>query len=423
MEGINVIPWSESPFRKHKSIEEIEEGIDKISKIENLDTLNYENLHARFYEIFQTYPIHVFHLNKDFLKTLKVYRVRPSDKNINEISNPDTFSSPPWNKNLGKFGRANWRGKNVFYGSDTAHTALREAQNQYIEGNEFYVAKWGFDFNKFTTGQIRFSTFVFDIPKENPWYAFVEDFKKKHIEKLNNEFGTEEAKKHFHLDQKISQLFVDLDETKYKITAWLADQRIYFKHNTENGLYFPILIYPSVAKEKRSLNFAIHPFFVKEYMILEKVFHIKLVETNLDSLRYSIEKVGVCTNKSKVEWYTLSIDFSKLVYGIESLKCRSCGKEIDLNDIDKIIFKKDKHPIAHREIIVDFLKERDYSDFYNADDNDILEEDGIAIAVDVKFSSLHLKNITAIINDEVHTNLIMDLIVKQPLEYTKVIMK
>lgn len=46
-----------------------------------------------------------------------------------------------------------------------------------------------------------------------------------------------------------------------------------------------------------------------------------------------------------------------------------------------------------------------------------MEEDGITMAVEVKFSSIPLKNITATINDEEHANLTMDICVVRPYEY------
>ena len=136
---------------------------------------------------------------------------------------------------------------------------------------------------------------------------------------------------------------------------------------------------------------------------------------NSNSLEHSIIKIGLCSDENIVKWHTLSFDVSKSVYKIESINCYSCGNKIEIIDLNKIIFKKNNIKITHREIVHGFLKDRNYSDFYNL--NNILEEDGIAIGVEVKFSSIPLKDITATINDEEHANLTMDINVRQPFEY------
>jgi hypothetical protein len=414
MEGIKITPWNEKNVNKIKTIEEIDTAINEISSLINVDVLSYEYLHEFFFKNFDGCPITDFSIEKDFFKSLKIYRVRPNSKEIyNEIHIPDTFSCPPWNKEC-RTGRANWNGKNVFYGSDNPLTALKEAKQQNTE-REYYVAKWGFDFNKFKTDQIRISTFVFDIPEENPWSNFINDYKNRFLESLNKNIGKDETLKLFHLINRLSQLFIDLDESKYRITAYLADQRIYYKHNTEQGIYFPILIYPSVADEKKNCNFAIHPFFVKEYMKLETVFHIKL---DANSLKYDIEKIGFNSDENNIEWYTPFCDISNSIYKITSLYCCSINNKIDLNYIESITFSKNDKIITHGAIVADFLYSIKSSDYYNLDD--ILTSDGIATRIELSFSAIHLENITASINGVEYTDLFIDLNIKQPFEYKSV---
>jgi len=401
-----------------KSIEEIDKGIDEISRIENLNSNSYEFIRNIFYKLFVFNPILVCFFEKQFFKDLKVFRVRHS-KNIGDIFIPNTFGCPPLDKNIG-FNRASWEERNVFYGGDTPLTSLKETKELYKNDNEFYVAKWGFDYNKFASDKIQISSLVFEnIPSDNPWSIIIGNYK-KYIEDLKLEMGIDYAEKFIHLIKRVSQLFIDLNETKYPITAFIADERIYFDFHKKNlsQIHFPILIYPSVQAEKKNCNFAIHPVFVEQYMKLETVFHIKLDKINSNSLKHSIEKIGLVSDKNTVEWYTLFLDISKSKYNIASLNCYSCGKKIDLNDIDKIIFKKNNQEITHSEIIANFLKERDFSDFYNLDN--LIEEDGIAVGIEVKFSSLPLIDITATINDKVHTDLTMDINVKQPYEYKQI---
>ena len=267
--------WNKETLNQLKSIEEIEKGIDEISRIENLYSVSYEFIHNLFYKLFAFNPILVCSFDKLFLKDLKVFRVRHNSK-IGDISDPNTFSCPPFNENS-CFNRASWKGRNVFYGGDTPLASLKETKMLYKNDNEFYVAKWGFDYNKLASDKIQISSFVFEnIPPENPWSIIIGGYQ-KYIEHLKLEMGIDYAEKFVHLIKRISQLFIDLAETKYPITAFIADEKIYFDFhkNDLSQIHFPIIIYPSVQTEKKNCNFAIHPIFVKQYMKLEKVFHIE----------------------------------------------------------------------------------------------------------------------------------------------------
>lgn len=408
---MEIKPWNKDLF-KNISFDDIDNAINEISKIENIDTYKNEDIHALFFKYFNGLPIPVLFFQSEILKDLKVYRARPCDQiKNNEINKIVTYSSPPDSHCV--TGRANWEKRSVFYASDSQYAALKEAKDVYPE-KEFYVAKWGFDYNKLGTERTNVATLVIDnIPNENPWVIISEAYK-IYIEKLQIQIGIENSEKSKYLTQKICKLFVDLDKSKYKITAYLADQRIYCKHNTPNEIYFPILIYPSVETGNRNCNFAIHPLFVKQYMKLETVLHIKLSETSQNYFKQTIEKIGYCSSSSEIEWYTLFLNFSKALYSIQSFSCYPSDKNPDL---DKIIFKRNNQIISHGEMIVDFLEERDYSDFYDL--SNFMEGDGIPFGMSVEFPALSLSNIAVTIDGKEYKDFTMDVTVNQPYEYKK----
>ena len=185
-------------------------------------------------------------------------------------------------------------------------------------------------------------------------------------------------------------------------------------------IYFPILIYPSVATNTASCNFAIHPFFVKEYMKLDKVIHITLDEINPNSTTYSINKIGFCNESNKIDWYSiLPAEKRKMKYQFESFNCSLKTDKIDLNDIDKFIFKKNDKEITHQEIVVDFLNRLDFSDFYKT--KDIIELDGIVAAIEIKYKSVPLEYISLKIDEMEFENMTMDLSLILPMEYEYII--
>jgi hypothetical protein len=408
---MNIIPWDKNAFNG-MSFDEIDTAINEILKVD-ISAYSIEDMHQLFFKHFSKLPITVKYFPTKGFKDLKLYRARPCEGvEDNEINSIDTYAGPPWNEDRG-IGRANWRERNVFYGSDTPYAALMEAKEVYIE-KEFFIAKWGFDYEKFKTEHIQVSTLILDnIPRDNPWFEIL-NWSRMDVAKLQSEIGVNAAEKYIYLFKKISKLFVDLDKSKYKITAYLADQRIYFAQNTRSELYFPLLIYPSVETKNMHCNFAIHPFFVKQYMRLETVFHVKLKEIT-SGFKHGIEKIGLRSGNNEIEWYSLYLDSSKSSYCIQSFSCYPSDKNPDL---DKIVFKKNNQIISHGEIILQILEERNYSDFYELDN--ILVEDGLPAVMEVKFPLLSINNITVTIEGIEYKDITMDVTVYQAYGYEKV---
>ncbi len=417
-----IIPWDKQSINRIKSIQEIDDAIEKIKENKNLNC--YEHLHKLFFELFEFSPIPILFFEKELFKILSVYRGRPNYENFeidNDITDPNTFSCPPWNMDNG-FGRANWKARNVFYGSDSVLTALKETKDQYNKGNEIFLAKWGFDYDKLPANKIQVTSLVFDnFSPENPWREMIPNIEKNEL-RFRKDIGEDGAKNIIHLIKKLSKLFVELDKSKYPISAFISDNIIYsdFHKDKRSEIYFPILIYPSVETNAASCNFAIHPFFVKEYMKLDKVIHIILDEINPKSTTYSINKIGFCNDSNKIDWYSiLPAEKRKITYQLESINCSLKTNKIDLNDIDKFIFKKNDKEITHQEIAADFLNKLDFSDFYKT--RDILELDGIVAAIEIKYESIPMEYISLKIDEMEFENMTMDLILRLPLEYEYII--
>jgi hypothetical protein len=101
MEGIKITPWNEKTGNKIKTIEDIDSAINEISNLINVDSLSYDYLHEFFFKLFDAFPITDFSIEKDFFKSLKIYRVRPNSREVNNaIHMPHTFQLPTFRKRM-----------------------------------------------------------------------------------------------------------------------------------------------------------------------------------------------------------------------------------------------------------------------------------------------------------------------------------
>ncbi len=416
MAGIIINPWNKESSKNLKTISEIDSGIDAILKMDNLNSLSYEEINALYFKLFGLFPLITMPFRKEFHKDFKFYRVRELREGQNaDISNIKTFDAPSL-EDYNNLGRANWKGRNVFYGSQNPYTALKEVKETSV-GKDFYISKWGINWNIQSLDKMPIVTLIYEnIPKENIWSALNES-QATSLEKLKEVFGIEGYEKYIHLIKRINNLFVVNDSSKYPITAFIADKTIYSDKNTSTEIFFPILIYPSVETERKHCNYAIHPDFVKQYMHLEQVIHVELTDIDRDYFKIKLNKVGTRNEKGRIDWYSMSLDKTNAYHGINSLSCFSCKKQFDLKDLDEFVFKRKGVEISHGEIVAEFIYKRNYDDFYDL--KGMWEGDGAIGGMEATFKDVFLPDITVTIQNETHSNLMMDFRVLLPYKYEK----
>lgn len=365
---------------------------DKIMSID-LSCPDYDKIKNSFFENIGFLPFFCVPFDIKTLEELSLYRTRPASQiKQRELGITNTFGAPPITKNVG-IQRASWKCRNVFYGSDSFETALLESK-RLNDGEEFYVSKWLFDLEKLKDKSYEFRVlFNEELPKNNPWYNFTKGFTEI-IDSHRKECGEESAVELEYLHKRLCDLFLMEDTKYYPLTAFMADYLIYNKLNSKEVIFFPFMIYPSVENNHLSCNFAIHPSFVLNYMYLESVSHVRVLNSSKGNQKLEFKKIGRCENRLKVKWYTTDINVSKANWYIEYVACYSCGRIIWNKDFTNLRFQFDNSDVdIYKEVgillqkklksILDNIRIRDFdfkemiilTQFFELTDFRLLEED------------------------------------------------
>lgn len=118
------------------------------------------------------------------------------------------------------------------------------------------------------------------------------------------------------------------------------------------------MIYPSVENNRRSCNFAIHPLFVDNYIRLESVSHVKVLNSEGNKPELEFIKLGKCENRSLVKWYAYDLDLDKVNCYIEYIACTKSGRVIWNNDLKNFKYKfKDTYVEVHKYVSFEIKKE------------------------------------------------------------------
>jgi hypothetical protein len=216
------------------------------------------------------------------------YRVR---KNINEneeaINLINTYSYPN-SKLCDKNGRANIKGRSVFYCSDNAITAILESQLE--TGDVGYLSIW-------KPEAIREIRIQFCLPhtlrSDNKWNEVRKDIHPL----INDQIFKNYKEKQKHYVALINYLFFKFSNEKYPyvLSSWLADKYLYGEN------WIDIILYPSVAGRTKECNMAIHPNTVDKNIRFEKVIKFRVLEVNFDNIKYSPISVGELVNQN-IKW-------------------------------------------------------------------------------------------------------------------------
>lgn len=397
---------------KPKTIEEIDSLFEKILSVD-LENPDYNKVKNAFFENVDFLPFVNAPFDRKTLKELPLYRTRPAwqikDK---ELGNATTFGAPPIDKDVG-IQRASWKCRNVFYGGDSFETALLESKRM-DEGNEFYVSKWLFDLDRLKDETYDFRVlFDSELPSNNPWINFTNGFTGL-LESHKERYGEEATVELAYLHKKFCDLFLIEDKKYYPLTAFLTDYQIYSKYNTQNVVFFPFVIYPSVENNRMSCNFAIHPLFVRNYMYLDTVSHVKVLKSKGDKPELEFIKFGKCDDRTKVNWYTSDLDLDKANWYIEYVACTNCGRIIWNKDFKNCKFMlRDTNVDIHKKVGIIIRQELDKI----LDNIKIREWDFKEMIILTRFFNLEDYKL---IDDETHDKIFVKIKIGIPLIYNEV---
>lgn len=249
----------------------------------------FDKLYDKYFDLAVIFPQMTAMQTVDNFNQHRFFRVRLNvNEDIEDTRVIQTHSYPPGYV-CKENGRANLKGKSVFYCSNDPTCALLESKPKV--GDIAHVSIW----NGTATRDIKIAVCLpIDLTEVNSFQVMANEawvFAEKHY---SNE--ARDKFQHFiELNKFISERFVQ-EKSPYFLTSWFADQILF--HNDHWRDY---ILYPSMESNKHYCNMAFHPNTVTKYMTLEKVIRVKIVEVSDRGLKLTMGRVGEI-EKTNIKW-------------------------------------------------------------------------------------------------------------------------
>ena len=263
--NINILLPSPTEAKEYISALESENWIEYDGS--NLDVY-LKNMHQKISKICGSYQAFYVQFSKDLIPELKFYRVRE----LRDISRPDlrsSYSYPPYEK-VNENRRANLIGHPVFYGCEDPIVALYELINdvknvdQYLN-KTYVVSTWILKQNN----NFFLSPFIPQSLREINGLCKLSDYNYKDLESIfKRPLNSNEIEGLKILFDYFANLYIRDD--KRSISAYIAHFHIHY-----NPFITSIFAYPSI-KVNNINNFAMHPNFVDENLLLSHLYHLKI---------------------------------------------------------------------------------------------------------------------------------------------------
>jgi hypothetical protein len=245
----------------------------------NFNGASPDEIAEKCYDVVTHFPFVSIFQNPEIFNQHYFYRVRRNiDTNNEDIDLIQTYSYP-----MPSFcqsnGRANIKGKSVFYCSDEVGGALFECKPQ--KGDEGYLSIW----KPIASRPIKFGMLTSpDIPTDNPWHELTSEI----FDMVRDFYKEKTPKKYEHfleLYRFIGERFMNESEP-YSLTSSLSHRFMY----QDKGL--DLILYPSSETENKFCNFAIHPNTVHTQLRFEKVIRFLVKSVKGSRIEYSLREVG-----------------------------------------------------------------------------------------------------------------------------------
>jgi hypothetical protein len=287
---------NEKDLKLFPDYEKFVSDLDKIDKI----NFNYtaEQIYNRFYDYAKIVPTNYGSFNPEKFNDFRFYRVRLNiNREFEDISLIQTYSYPPpsvCNEN----GRANLKGKSVFYCSDNPHCSILESKPKI--GDEGYLSFWKPESKR----KIKFGICLPEnLTNYNDWSLIANDIYDYQRKELKGE-----AKEKFEhlliLYKYIADKFVN-EKKPYPITSMISNEYLY------SDLWHDFIVYPSVVSKADYSNMAFHPNSVNDNLRFEKVLKFKVVDIINGQIKFNLGKVGFKEN-TKIVWRDITENESKI---------------------------------------------------------------------------------------------------------------
>lgn len=253
------------------------------------------------------------------IEQFPIYRVRSVSKEeqINETQSSE-FHYPPIE--YCSLGRCNRQGFQVFYSSGDFNTPFIESQDRInVNESTVYLSKWQIK-PELKTIKVYYFFLGIDTDLKNHAAIMATGLQENFENHLKN-FNNSEKELFIYGQKKLRELFTSETKEYYHITSALA--HAVFEELKIKGVNMPIIAYPSVAKSKTSVNFAINKDFVDQYLYVKEIYKGIVTEISKNDVLYSIEAKGYGdSNTNIISWKKTKnvlepINYSDVVYLFE----------------------------------------------------------------------------------------------------------
>lgn len=286
MTQFNDEPFLDSDFKSHSDLSLIKHRIQTLLKI-NYSSLSASQITEILFRYLECVPVKVAFIDPENFNDKIFYRTRLNIHESEDINLIRTYSYPP-SSYCKENGRANLKGKSVFYCSNSAISTLVETKPKV--GDTGSISFWkGNAENRLKCGIF----FGSKLPDINPWQNVAIDF---HAEQMKFIQQNPSLKNNISLEifNFIEERFRN-ELQNYPITSAVSNEMLFgnrLKH---------FIVYPSVKDIGESCNYAFHPNVADLYLKFSKVIRFKILGIEEDKYQIGIGKVGELKN-STIEW-------------------------------------------------------------------------------------------------------------------------
>lgn len=250
----------------------------------------------KFFETCPVISLSSSHTDPDEFKNIHFYRVRLR-KTLGENESlymDSTFSYPP--SSAVKYpGRANIKGRSVFYCSDAHLSAILECDPAIDDVG--YLSMW----KPKTTSSLNFAQFILpNISEYNNFRSIAEQIYDHYCNHYRNAPAGPQM---IELWNFIATKFIS-EKYPYSITAFIADFCLYGEYRKD------FIIYPGNKSENHYNNFAFHPNAVNDHLQLARILKFKVLELAPSIIKIGYMRVGT-RHRSSIIWEDATDDLIK----------------------------------------------------------------------------------------------------------------
>lgn len=249
-------------------------------------------------------------IEKETIKAIPIYRLRiPKPGEKFDETMLSEFSYPP--KKFCKMQRCNRNGEQVFYASADPHATFLELSDGVKPGTIAYISKWGIK----EEAENFFMRFLFyGIPEDEKNYASImANGMQEEFHKIFKNMPDMPRDSLSYIQKKFQELFTAKGKEYYHISSAIVRHMFVNGRKKNPNFNMPVIAYPSVAKDKKGVNFVFRKDFVDKYFYLKYIDKVIVNSVEMDKVNHSPISRGIMVD-GKIKWMKFRISIDKIDY-------------------------------------------------------------------------------------------------------------